>query len=126
MTVTLNAYTWQILRYLVRNKKPALGRDLRLTPRRYNRDGTFLDKLVEDGLIAVADKPGQAPEFPRFEEPVQFVTLYKLTPRGEHAAEYGEYQADYTPSQDAPISGLYAELQISLEAQKRRLARTGR
>jgi len=72
------------------------GRELKLTPTPFTKDGTFLDHLVECGPIAVAAKP-TPPERGREGEPAQFRTRYKLTKKGRHAAVYGEYQQDYNP-----------------------------
>jgi hypothetical protein len=84
---------WQILRVLVRAKNhPKTGLSLRLAPTRVTRDGTFLTKLVESGILEVV-KEGEVP--PRQfgdepERPVAFYATYRLTDKGKHAAEYGE------------------------------------
>jgi len=76
-----------------RKRKPVPGRELRIAPTRATKDGTFLDELVERGLIEVA-----AGKVPAAEEssrvPPQFLRLYRLTKLGEHAAEYGECEVE--------------------------------
>lgn len=75
-------FTWQVLRTVKRSKKPPTGKQLRLVPTRKTKDGSFLNALVEEGLLARASGSGEAP----------FEATYTLTKRGEHAAEYGEYE----------------------------------
>jgi hypothetical protein len=90
-------FTWQLLRTLVRNKnRPLTGRQLRLIPNRKTKDGTFLDVLVKEGLLEVAGVNDPAPKAhaAAVEPPVQFRTLYRLTERGKHAAEYGTYECE--------------------------------
>src|SRR5215212_3870471 len=93
----ISHFTWQLLRTLVRNKnKPMTGRQLRVIPTRKTKDGTFLDELVKDGLLEVVgvnDAPPKA-HGASVEAPVQFRTLYRLTERGKHAAEYGAYECE--------------------------------
>jgi hypothetical protein len=55
---------------------------LRLVPSRNTKDGSFLNILVDDGLIERLTGTATAP----------FDATYALTERGEHAAEYGEYE----------------------------------
>jgi hypothetical protein len=109
--VQLAHLNWQILRAVVRaaaaGEPPPLGRDLRLTPTRRTKDGSFLDELVAEGLLAPAGKPGK--EAGTAGEPVQFRTRYGLTDKGRHAAEYGEYDRPYTPG-DVPLVGTAAEI----------------
>jgi hypothetical protein len=119
MIVALKHSDWQLLRYVLRaeevGQKP-LGRELRLTPSRFTKDGTFLDELVEKGLIAVAAKPSALPAgATRAEknEPAQFRARYQLTERGRYAAEYGEYDLPYTPAA-TPVSGIAAEIVATL------------
>lgn len=73
-------FQWQVLRAVKRNRKPILGRDLRLSPTRGTKDGAFLNVLVFLGLLdrveGVEDKP--------------FEAIYTLSELGKHAAEYGE------------------------------------
>src|SRR5262249_31922787 len=93
-------------------RKQPFGRELRIYPTRLTRDGSFLDDLVELGLIAVAAKPTPLPASATLEEknePVQFRTRYVLTEKGRHAAEYGEYEVPHMHS-ERPLSGLAAEL----------------
>lgn len=90
-TVTMPAshYTWQLLRILVRNgNRPLTGRELRHTPSRPTKDGTFLDELVADGLLEAAGPPADGKDA----EPAQFRTPYRLTDKGLKAADYGEYE----------------------------------
>jgi hypothetical protein len=83
-------FTWQVLRTVKRNKKPPTGRTLRLVPNRKTKDGSFLTALVEEGLLTrvtgTEDKP--------------FEATYALSEKGQHAAEYGEYE--YTPKPRPP------------------------
>ena len=73
-------FTWQVLRTVKRSTKPPTGRALRIVPNRSTKDGTFLNELVEVGLLSrvtgAADKP--------------FEATYALTERGVYAAEFGE------------------------------------
>lgn len=73
-------FEWQVLRTLVRSKKPPAGRALRIVPTRRTKDGTFLTDMVDRGLLARVTGTAEAP----------FDATYALTERGEHAAEYGE------------------------------------
>ena len=123
MIIPLSHSDWQVLRAVLRAEAvggpPPLGRELRLTPSRKTKDGTFLDALVEEGLLAVAEKAGPPrAERPRGEspEPAQFRTRYRLTEMGRHAAEYGEYDRPHTPK-PAPLSGVAAELASILAQQ---------
>lgn len=75
-------FTWQVLRTAKRSKKPVAGRDLRLVPSRKTKDGSFLTALVADGLLAYATGSDADP----------FEATYALTEKGQHAAEYGEYE----------------------------------
>lgn len=81
MQVTLGHHDWRVLRAVVRAKgKPVHGRILRLDMSRKTKDGTFLVRLVENGLLVVsraADDP--------------FEATYVLTPPGKEAAEFGVY-----------------------------------
>lgn len=112
MIVPVSHRDWQVLRHLLRveaeGRKP-LGRELRLYPLRATKDGTFLDALVDEGLIAVAAKP-TPPDPGRESEPAQFRARYRLTDKGKHAAEYGEYDRPFAPAANAPLSGLAAEV----------------
>ena len=75
-------FTWQVLRTAKRSKKPLAGRALRLVPSRKTKDGSFLTALVEEGLLAFASGSAADP----------FEATYALTEKGQHAAEYGEYE----------------------------------
>jgi hypothetical protein len=88
----ISHFTWQVLRAAKRSRKPVTGKELRIVPNRRTKDGTFLDELVNDGLLQAVSQDPIAPETKRL--PVQFRTRYKLTPLGEHAAEYGEYERE--------------------------------
>jgi hypothetical protein len=81
-------FTWQVLRAAKRSKKPATGRALRVTPSRNTKDGGFLTALVEEGLLArVSGSEGEP-----------FEATYALTEKGQHAAEYGEYEYELKPA----------------------------
>lgn len=73
-------FTWQVLRTALRSERPLTGRALRIVPTRQTRDGTFLNALVEQGLLARLTGTADAP----------FEATYALTANGKHAAEYGE------------------------------------
>ena len=78
-------FTWQVLRTLKRSKKPLDGRTLRLVPNRHTKDGSFLTDLVEQGLLSRATGSADAP----------FDATYALTEKGQHAAEFGEYEYEF-------------------------------
>jgi hypothetical protein len=89
-------FTWQVLRTVKRSKAAPTGKQLRVVPTRRTKDGTFLDDLMTQGLLRVVgvdEVPAKAP-LPDSGAPVQFRTRYALTPLGEHAAEYGEYNRE--------------------------------
>jgi hypothetical protein len=73
-------FQWQVLRAVKRSKKPPIGRELRLTPTRGTKDGTFLNVLVQLGLL---DRVSGREHNP-------FAATYGLTERGKQAAEFGE------------------------------------
>jgi hypothetical protein len=100
----ISPFTWKVLRAAARSKTPPTGRALRISPTPKTRDGTFLDALVAAGLLeAVGVDPLPAGAAgPVARAPVQFRTRYALTPRGAHAAEYGEYEYELKPAQTAP------------------------
>ena len=75
-------FNWQVLRAAKRSKKPSTGRALRLVPNRFTKDGSFLTALVEAGLLARVTGSAAEP----------FEATYALTEKGQHAAEYGEYE----------------------------------
>ena len=81
MLVPVTLQTWRVLRATLRAapSHPA-GRELRLAPTFVTRDGKFLAEIVERGLLRVVTP-----------DPDPFAATYALTPPGEHAAEYGEY-----------------------------------
>ena len=79
-------FEWQVLRTVLRSSAPPRGRDLRLVPTRRTKDGEFLTKLVERGLLKRASGTDSAP----------FDATYSLTEKGEHAAEYGECEMSTT------------------------------
>jgi hypothetical protein len=87
--VALGYNEWKLLRCIVRaeaaDRRSVPGRELRLDFSRATRDGTFLDRLVEKGLIAVdgkAPKPAPGPGSDGRPEPAQFRTHYRLTDLG--------------------------------------------
>jgi hypothetical protein len=100
VTLPVSHFTWQVLRTVLRSKKPPTGRELRLAPTRTSKDGTFLDKLVKDGLLQVVSVDPLPKDATRQEgqKPVQFRTRYKLTEKGKYAAEYGEYEREVNPN----------------------------
>jgi hypothetical protein len=69
---------------------------LRLVPNRITKDGTYFDRLVQDGLVEVVGVDEPTEETNRW--PIQFRTRYKLTASGEHAAEFGEFEREFTPT----------------------------
>ncbi|MCE9563087.1 MAG: MarR family winged helix-turn-helix transcriptional regulator [Planctomycetes bacterium] len=71
---------WQVLRAVKRSRKPPLGRELRLSPTRGTKDGTFLTNMVRLGLLTRVSGSDKDP----------FEATYSLTESGKHAAEYGE------------------------------------
>jgi hypothetical protein len=73
-------FQWQVLRAVKRSRKPPTGRELRLSPTRGTKDGTFLNVLVQLGLL---DRLSGSEKDP-------FAATYAITERGKHAAEYGE------------------------------------
>lgn len=78
-------FTWQVLRTAKRSKKPPTGRELRVTPTPTSKDGAFLTALVAEELLSRVSGSEDEP----------FEATYALTEKGQHAAEYGEYE--YTP-----------------------------
>jgi hypothetical protein len=113
---------WQILRTVLRaetaGESPPLGRELRISPTRSTKDGTFLDELVAEGLLEPAGKPEKGSGEPA--GPAQFRTRYALTDKGRHAAEYGEYDRPYTPG-DTPLVGTAAAI-VEARAARRGLS----
>jgi hypothetical protein len=86
-------FTWQVLRTVKRSKKAPTGRALRLVPSRKTKDGSFLTTLVEEGLLTRLTGTAEAP----------FDATYALTEKGQHAAEYGEYEYELkAPEQPRP------------------------
>ena len=88
-------FTWQVLRTSKRSKKPLTGRQLRLNRSRNTKDGSFLTALVDAGLLAHVTGTADAP----------FEATYSLTEKGQHAAEYGEYEyeLDRRPPEPEPL-----------------------
>lgn len=82
MLYTINTSVWQILN-AAKRKAVSTGKELRVTPSRFTKDGTFLNDLVTKGFLAIVE-PHENP----------FKATYKITPEGEYAAEYGEYDAE--------------------------------
>lgn len=85
-------FTWRLLRTAKRSKKPLTGRQLRLTRDRKTKDGSFLTALVDEGLLARVTGSAATP----------FEATYALTEKGQHAAEYGEYEYELKPRPPAP------------------------
>lgn len=82
-TFPISHAMWQILRVAARGKgKPVSGRELRVWPSRWTKDGAFLTDLVDRGLLRI-----------EVDNPNPFEATYRLTELGEHAAEYGEYES---------------------------------
>jgi hypothetical protein len=77
-------FQWQVLRAVKRNRKPVLGRELRLSPTRGTKDGEFLNTLAFLGLITRLEGTEDRP----------FEAIYSLTELGKHAAEYGECEME--------------------------------
>jgi hypothetical protein len=100
VTLPVSHFTWQVLRAAFRSKKPPTGRELRLSPTRTSKDGTFLDELVKDGLLQVVGVDPLPKGSTRREarRPVQFRTRYKLTEKGKYDAEHGEYEREVKPN----------------------------
>lgn len=93
-TKELSVNTWKMLRALVREER-LTGKQLRqYNYGRRSKDGTFLDALVEDGLLTVKSLQ---PAPPGRSIPQQFRTVYELTELGRTAAEFGEYEYEWTP-----------------------------
>ena len=88
-------FSWQVLRTVIRSKKPPTGRELRLIRNRKTRDGTFLGALVGEGLLVRVSGSTDAP----------FEATYALTERGAHAAEYGEYEYQLNPAREPEPTG---------------------
>ena len=88
----ISHFTWQVLRVAKRSKRPLTGKEMRVSPTRKSRDGSFLDALVIAGLLEVVgvDEPNEKTK----RLPTQFRTRYRLTARGEYAAEYGAYERE--------------------------------
>ena len=51
LVLPITHFTWQVVRTVKRAKKPPTGRALRLVPSRRTKDGTFLNEMVELGLL---------------------------------------------------------------------------
>jgi hypothetical protein len=79
-------FEWQVLRTVLRSPAAPRGRDLRLVPTRRTKDGEFLTRLVERGLLRRLSGADTAP----------FDATYALTEKGQHAAEYGECEMSTT------------------------------
>ncbi len=85
MQVPVRHTDWQILRAVARGKsKPVVGTKLRVVQSRETKDGSFLTKLVDMGLLEVV----QAKADP-------FEATYRLTAVGAEAAEYGLCEVDF-------------------------------
>jgi hypothetical protein len=86
--------TWQVLRTVKRSKKAPTGRALRLVPSRKTKDGSFLNAIVDEGLLVRVTGTAAAP----------FEATYALTERGKYAAEYGEYQYELKREVSSPAA----------------------
>ena len=86
MLVPMRVSDWQVIRTIRRARTPLGGRALRLVPNSRTKDGSFLTALVSEGLVRVVK--GDADPF---------AATYALTPLGEYAAEYGEYEKTLPP-----------------------------
>jgi hypothetical protein len=82
--VNISHGDWQVLRQVLRSKKPSVGSSLRLSLNRRTKDGTFLTEMVRLGMLKVEGKA---------KDP--FEATYSLTERGKHAAEHGVYEVDF-------------------------------
>jgi hypothetical protein len=72
---------------------------------------------VEAGLLEVRGTSGNAAGE---DEPVQFQQKYALTERGEHAAEFGEFEVEMPGATlDTPVTGLMGELYKTLAAARK-------
>ena len=84
---------WQVLRAILRHKGPAPGAALRLVPSRRTKNGVHLTALAAAGLIEAAGEPAPparaAADAPAEDAAVR--TRWRLTEKGRHAAEFGEY-----------------------------------
>jgi hypothetical protein len=85
MQIPVRHTDWQILRAVARGKsRPVVGKKLRVVQSRDTKDGSFLTRLVDTGLLEVvttADDP--------------FEATYRLTPMGVEGAEYGLCEVDF-------------------------------
>lgn len=92
-TLAIPHYVWQVLRAVARaNGKPVIGHELRLNMARRTKDGSFLTRLVDAGLLAremplVSDERDAKKSLP-------FRYTYTLTEKGARAAEYGECEQE--------------------------------
>lgn len=84
MEVSLTHSDWRVLRQVLRTRRPAVGRTLRMDMSRRSKDGAFLTALVRYGLLTEVT-PGETP----------FDSTYSLTELGRHAAEYGVYEVEW-------------------------------
>lgn len=85
MEVKLSHHDWRVLRRVARAKgKPVIGRELRMDMLRRTHDGSFLTRLVEDGLLGVSHSAADP-----------FEAKYILTKLGREAAEYGVYDVPW-------------------------------
>lgn len=87
-------YTWQVLRTAKRNSTPQTGRQQRVNFSPKSRNGSFLTRLVEAGLLVRVTGSADAP----------FEATYTLSALGEHAAEYGEYDHNLRPVEPVALA----------------------
>lgn len=90
MRWNLNAGDWRVLRLAMRvnddnGRQGCDGRSLRIDMSRKTKDGSFLTRLVDRGLLQIVKK---APD-----DGTPFDATYAVTPGGEKAAEYGWYES---------------------------------
>ncbi len=98
LTRDISPTTWKVLRNLVRESQ-VTGRNLRRhSYSRRTRDGTWLDKLVAAGLI---EYTGEVQETYPAKLPAQHRAYFRITSLGKEAAEFGQYEVEYTPP--APV-----------------------
>ncbi len=85
MQIPVSHADWQVLRAIARGKgKPVVGTKLRVVPSHATKDGSFLTKLVDTGLLEVL-KADTDP----------FEATYRLTAMGVEGAEYGLCEMDF-------------------------------
>ena len=85
MEVKLGHHDWRVLRRVARGKgKSVSGHELRMEMSRKTKDGTFLNALVDQGLLVVSVANADP-----------FEAKYSLTDLGKQAAEHGVFEMDW-------------------------------